>query len=120
MRLFRFYQLAIALFFLCSCGNNKNQEQKNIKPYNPNGYYGVSTTTYKCSNCGLIISQSDITHNCRQRRTTNGEYSNSGGNQYGAGYEQGQEDARKGLSPNPSGYGGNGQFEKGYEDGYND
>ena len=42
------------------------------------------------------------------------------GNQYGKGYEQGQEDASRGLDANPDGYGGNGQFEKGYEDGYED
>ena len=42
------------------------------------------------------------------------------GNQYGKGYEQGQNDARRGLDPDPEGYGGNGQFEKGYEDGYED
>ena len=42
------------------------------------------------------------------------------GNQYGKGYEQGQEDAQRGLEANPEGYGGNGQFEKGYEDGYED
>ena len=46
--------------------------------------------------------------------------SSSGYNQYSEGYEQGQEDARRGLDPNPYGYGGNGQFEKGYEDGYED
>lgn len=91
-----------------------------IEPDNPKSCYGVSTAQYKCPDCGLIISQSNITHNCRHKRSVDGEKSNNSGNQYGAGYEHGQKDARNGLSPNPSGYGGNGPFEKGYEDGYND
>lgn len=113
-------QLVSVSLLLYSCGNKQKQDLPDVKPYKPGGYYGASSTQYACPNCGLIISQSDITHNCRQKRSAQGDYSNSSGNQYGAGYEQGQKDVRNGLSPNPSGYGGNGQFEKGYEDGYNE
>ena len=93
---------------------------------NGEGIYINTGAERKCPYCGQWVDKDNIWHGyngeCLDRSSGGGHndsYSNNGGNQYGEGYEQGQEDASRGLAPNPSGYGGNGQFEKGYEDGYN-
>lgn len=121
------WMLAIMPLLLTSCGGNSKsseQEEKRSNVYIVNhpddvGKYGEGTylnsnSEYTCPHCGLRVSRNNIFHDCQKPKTY------SGGNQYGEGYEQGQEDARNGLDPDPEGYGGNGQFEKGYEDGYED
>lgn len=132
----RYIQMAsIALIigtFLTSCGGSSqksNQGEQStvymINHSNDVGKYGEGTYVNMNSEYtdrdGIRWSKDNIfapgpgeslSDEKFQRKTS--------GNQYGKGYEQGQEDARRGLDANPDGYGGNGQFEKGYEHGYGD
>lgn len=122
----------IMVVAITSCGeNNKNTTQEEKKMFyiinhqDDAGKYGEGTyintnTEYTCPHCGMRVSRDNIFHDCQHTKFSGSSRSSSGHNQYGEGYEQGQEDARMGLDPNPEGYGGNGQFEKGYEDGYED
>lgn len=113
---------------LTSCGGNgtnTNQEYKTTtyiinhsgdKGKYGNGIYVNTNAERTCPHCGMRVSVDNIFHDCQ-----NTKFSSSGnGNQYGEGYEQGQDDARRGLDSDPDGYGGNGQFRKGYKDGYED
>lgn len=124
------YSLIVIPLLLTSCGrNNKNSGQEeervmfHIVPHSDDvdkfgeGVYMVTDAEYTCPHCGMRVSRDNIFHDCQGTKFSS---SGSRGNQYGEGYEQGQEDARRGFDPNPEGYGGNGQFEKGYEDGYED
>lgn len=134
---FKILGITLAALHICvsfiSCesnskGNNQNEKRDMIYIINhsdDNGKYGEGTyinmNTEYTDRDGIRWSKDNIfapgpgeslSDEKFQRRTS--------GNQYGEGYEQGQEDARRGLRPDPEGYGGNGQFEKGYEDGYED
>ena len=124
------------LFTSCSDNNQKNNQEEVNKIYivnhaddvgkHGNGTYINMNTEYKdrdgvrwskdnifAPGPGESLSDEKFQRRSSQRRS-------SGGNQYGKGYEQGQEDARRGLRPDPDRYNGNGQFNKGYEDGYED
>ena len=126
------YLLVVMPLLLTSCGrNNKNSEQEeeremiyivnhpdDVDKYGEDAFVMLIPSEYTCPHCGMRVSRYNILHDCQGINFHSS--GRRGGNQYGEGYEQGQEDARMGLDPNPSGYGGNGQFEKGYEDGYED
>lgn len=129
--------VGIFVNFLSCGGNNKQttQEERTIihvvNHTNDIGKYGEGTyinmNTEYTDKDGIRWSKDNIfapgpgeslSDEKFQRRSSG--YSSHRHNQYSEGYEQGQEDARDGLEYNPDGYGGNGQFEKGYEDGYED
>ena len=119
--------LPMMLLVASSCSNGKKEEpqekhtiylvghESEIGKYG-DGTYLNTNSYYECPNCKKLVYRDDIFHECRLK---NSGYGSSNGNQYGEGYEQGLEDAQNGLDYNPSGYGGNGQFKKGYEDGFN-
>lgn len=80
----------------------------------------ITPQRWTCPKCGFSFAPFDNRRYGHEEKC-NGKIGGGGSyNEYGEGYEQGQEDARNGLDADPSGYGGNGQFEKGYEDGYED
>lgn len=137
MKTLNLFETALAVISICfifsSCGgNNKNTDNNKERTMiymvghsDDVGKYGegtyINTNTEYKDRDGIRWSKDNIfapgpneslNDEKFQRRTS--------GNQYGEGYEQGQEDARRGLGYDPEGYGGNGQFEKGYEDGYED
>ena len=64
----------------------------------------------------FLFSVDNIFHDCQGTKFS----SRGNSNKYSDGYEQGQEDARQGLESNPDIHSSNGQFKKGYEDGYED
>lgn len=120
-------------FFFSSCNEKKKsagQDEGRTMLYivnhpddvdkNGKGTYINTNSEKTCPHCGMRVSRDNIFHDCQNKNQIGNGSRSRGGNQYGKGYEQGQEDARNGLDPNPEGYGGNGQFEKGYEDGYED
>lgn len=113
---------------LASCGGNStnsNPEERTMT-YIVNhpddvGKYGEGTyinmnTERTCPHCGLRVSVDNIFHDCQGTKFS----SRGNSNKYSDGYEQGQEDARQGLESNPDIHSSNGQFKKGYEDGYED
>lgn len=116
-------------FMLGACkGESKSSEEEstsNKTPIDFTNMGGGSSSNYSCPKCGFTYDPYDtdivfLNDNGMCKNCYNKLHGSSSGNQYGEGYEQGQEDAKNGLDPDPSGYGGNGQFEKGYEDGYDD
>ena len=128
-----FVGLAFLPLLLTSCGGSKksnNQEEQTtiymVGHSDDIGKYGkgtyINTNTEYKDRDGIRWSKDNIFAPGPGESLSDEKFQrrSSGGNQYGKGYEQGQEDAERGLNPNPDGYGGNGQFRKGYENGYED
>lgn len=123
--------VSLILFSCDSDSQNKEGElQEHKQTYIINneedtGKYGEGTyintgTTRICQYCGARVHRDNVIHGyngeCLKTQSSDG----NNGNQYSEGYDQGQKDAQNGLDSDPSRYGGNGQFDKGYEDGFND
>lgn len=127
------YFIFVLCLMLISCNKQRNQAEIDNSIPVPDPSYVPTPPTYRiCPKCKTGYDRDNIFAfpegvngiclSCyNKEHPENVSHVNvTSGNQYGKGYEQGKEDAINGSEYDPSGYGGNGQFEKGYEDGYND
>ena len=110
--------LLLVIVCLSSCNNKKKEpEQIEVIDVTPRKSNGDPIDTYRDRD-GVRWSKYNIFAPKENESLNNPKFRRkiNTGNQYGEGYEQGCEDARNGNVYDDSG--GNGQYRKGYEDGF--